>query len=170
MGRVSHFRRLRRFRLLPAALRPVISAALLAIGCLQAATPARALELLTDDQMDEVTAGRVTMDVELSANANGPSVITSTQGSVTVGQTTGLRIAVDDTAPPEARARLLGSANLEVGIAAGKADASGARDATCAADVGVSGADVTYIKQSHDFTAVTATCSCTALAVGILAH
>jgi hypothetical protein len=167
MGRVSHLRRHRRSQTRPFALRALLSGSLIAIICVQAASPARAYEVLTDDQMDDVTAGKMTMDLELSANADGASVMTSTQGTVQIGQTKAVRIEVNDAAPPQASARLLGSVNVEVGIAAGKAQASGGPDATCAANTGFAGADYTYINRSQNFTAVAATCSCTALAVGI---
>jgi hypothetical protein len=153
----------------PFALRALISGSLSVLICVQSA-PARAFEVLTDEQMDDVTAGKMSMDLELTANADGSSVMTSTQGTVQIGRTTALRIAVDDSAPPQARARLLGSSDVEVGIAAGKAEASGGRTATCGADASFAGADYTYINRSQNFTAVTATCSCTALAVGIVSH
>lgn len=121
-------------------------------------------------QLDGVTAAQIHMDLELSATAQGPTAMTSTQGSVLIGHTRAARVALDPSAPLQARARLLGESDVEVGIAAGKAEAAGANDATCAADAGVSGADYTFISKSQTFTALTATCSCTALAIGFLTH
>jgi hypothetical protein len=110
------------------------------------------------------------MDLELTANAQGSSAITSTQGSVTIGRTTALRVEIDPSAPEPARARLLGAFDADVGIAVGKADAKGENGAQCSANVATTGADYTSIVQSRDFTAVTASCSCTAVAVGLLAR
>jgi hypothetical protein len=131
---------------------------------------ADAFSALGDGQLDGVTAAQIHMDLELSATAHGPTVMTSTQGSVTTGRTSAVRVAIDPTAPPEARARLLGTTQVDVGIAAGQAQAAGAADATCSANTNVSGADYTYITRSQTFTAMTANCSCTALAIGFLSH
>lgn len=136
----------------------------------EAAAAASGPLVLGSEQMDGVTAAGIRMDLELSATAQGPSAITSTQGSVTIGHTTAVRVAIDPSAPEQARARLLGTSDLEVGIAAGKADASGANDAKCSAEPTITGADYTFISRSQTFTALTATCSCTALAIGFLSH
>jgi hypothetical protein len=126
---------------------------------------------LDDEQLDQVTAaGEVRIDVELSANATGPSAITSTQGSVAVGRTTASRVEIDPAAPEQARVRLLGQVEVDVGIAYGKAQAAGSQDATCSAVSTISGADYTVTAQSQTFTAISATCTCTAMAVGFLTH
>jgi hypothetical protein len=139
------------------------------LGSVQAYGLAQAAPMeLSDEELDGVTAAGVHMDVELSAVADGPDAITSTQGSVMVGRTTALRVAFDQTAPPEAQAQLLGESAVEVGIATGKAVATGAIDRTCSAVANVAGADYVRITQTQNFTALTATCSCTAVAVGIL--
>lgn len=154
-------------------VRRICCVVLVAWGC--ASTPGWAaagagLLTLDPEQMDGVTAGRLRMDLELSAMAQGPSAMTSTQGSVTIGQTTASRVAIDPSAPMQARARLLGQSAVQVGIAAGKAQASGAKDATCSVTPAITGSDYTILRQSQTFTALTATCSCTALAIGFLSH
>ena len=126
--------------------------------------------VLGDEAMDSVSAGQVRMDLELAATANGTDAMTSTTGSVAIGHTTAVRVALDPSAPPEARARLLGTTDVEVGIAAGQAQAAGANHADCSANVAIEGGDYTAVKQVQNFTAVTATCSCTALAIGFLTH
>jgi hypothetical protein len=148
------------------------AAALLAV-CALAALPGQAHSsplFLDAAQMDGVTAAKIQMDIELSATAQGPTVMTSTQGTVSIGQTTGVRVAYDPSAPPEARVRLIDQETLQVGIAVGKAQATGANSANCNATPTISGADYTKIAQTQTFTAISATCSCTALAVGFLTH
>lgn len=127
-------------------------------------------KVLSQPELDAVTSAGLTMDLELSANATGPTAMTSTQGTVTIGRTTALRVAIDPGAPPPAQARLLGAFDAAVGIAVGKANASGANDAQCSANVATSGADYTSIVQSQNFTAMAASCSCAAVAVGFLAR
>ena len=87
-----------------------------------------------------------------------------------IGHTTAARVELDPTAPAEAGARLLGMSDVEVGIAAGKADATGADHADCTANVAIEGSDYTLVKQTQNFTAIEATCNCTALAIGFLTH
>jgi hypothetical protein len=64
---------------------------------------------------------------------------------------------------------LVGSLDLEVGLLAGKAEASGASDPQCSATPNITGADYTYSAQYRNLTPLTATCSCTVLAVGVVA-
>lgn len=130
--------------------------------------PTAAPTPLRDVALDAVTAGAVTMNLELSANADGPSAMTSTTGSVNIGRATALRVAPADAAGTPAR--LLATMDVDVGVAIGKAQASGANDATCAANTAISGADYSYIAQSQNFTALAATCACTAMAVGFVTH
>jgi hypothetical protein len=125
---------------------------------------------LDSDQMDGITAAKLQMNLDLSANALGPTATTSTQGSVLIGRTTAVRVEFDPSAPPEARARLLGQSEVEVGIATGVAQASGASNATCTAKPSMSGADYALIDQVQTMTAISATCACTAVGVAILNH
>ncbi len=126
-------------------------------------------KVLTAPELDAVTSAGLRMDLELTANATGQTAMTSTQGSVTIGRTTVLRVEIDPSAPAPAQARLIGAFDADFGIAVGKADARGASDAQCSANVATSGADYSTIVQSKDFTAMSATCACTAVAIGILA-
>lgn len=141
-----------------------------ALALMAGAPAAAAPLLLSDEALDSVVAGKLDMDVELSATADGASAMTSTTGSVAVGETTASRIVLDPTAPSEAQAKLLGASDVEVGIATADAQATGASHATCSASVAVSGADYVYTAQSQNFTAISATCSCTLVAVGFISH
>lgn len=154
-----------------------LRAAGLALGMLAAMQPAgRAWAstggpiVLKDEAMDSISAAQIRMQLELSANATGPAAMTSTNGSVVTGQTTALRIALDPTAPAEAQAKLLGVSSVDVGIAAGTAQASGADHVDCTANVAIEGGDYTFIQQTQNFTTISATCNCTALAIGFLTH
>jgi hypothetical protein len=118
--------------------------------------------------MDRVTAAKLRIDLELSASAKGPTATTSTTGTVAIARGTGVRVRVNPSAPAQARYELVGVVDLEVGIATGKAQASGASDAQCTATPNIVGADYTLLNESQTYTALTATCSCTALAIGVL--
>jgi hypothetical protein len=148
----------------------LIPACFFIIGCVPSLDRAKvvdASQLLDDRQMDSVTAGAVRIDLELSAAAEGPSAVTSTQGSITSAQSTVLRIAVDPSAPEPARARLLGLSMAELIFATGKADAAGTNNVACSANLAAVG-DAIYIAQSRTATAVSATCSCSGFAVGLV--
>ena len=125
---------------------------------------------LGDEAMDAVTAGQLHMELELAATADGPTASTATTGSIAIARTTTALVALDPSAPAEARARLLGVAQAEVGLAAGSADASGAQDKNCSAKVGVTGADYIQTTQTQAITGITANCSCAAMAVNVLSH
>jgi hypothetical protein len=126
-----------------------------------------ARHLLDDRQMDSVTAGAVRIDLELSSTAEGPSAVTSTQGSITAARSTVLRIAVDPSAPEPARARLLGVSMAELVFANGKADAAGTSNVACSANP-IAVGDAAYVAQSRTATAISATCSCSGFAVGLV--
>jgi hypothetical protein len=118
-------------------------------------------------ELDHVTAGGVKVDLELSASAEGPAAVTSTQGSITTARATVLKIAVDPSAPAPARARLLGASAAELLFAMGKANAAGSSDVQCSAAANAVG-DAAYMMQSRIATAISAVCSCSAFAVGII--
>jgi hypothetical protein len=124
--------------------------------------------LLDDEQLDEVTAAGIRIDLDLAASAEGPEAVTSTEGAVSVGRTTASLVAIDAAAPQEARVRLIGEVQADVGIAAGKATANGASDATCSAAPTVTGAAYNQVVQSQSFTAGSAICSCGAVAVNLV--
>jgi hypothetical protein len=140
------------------------------LGCVAPgqAAAATGFRALNEDQMDGVTAAELRMDLDLSATAQGPAAVTSTTGNVAIARTTGVRIKIDPTAPAEARVTLVGSLDLEIGLATGKAQAVGANGAQCSAAPTITGADYTYQAQYQNFTPTTATCACTVMAVGIV--
>ena len=146
---------------------------LIVLGCGLAApaiaNPAQAPRVLTDEDLDFTAAGPIRIDLTLSASAGGPAADSSTQGQVTTAKATIARVTMDPSAPPSAQARLLGAATAEIGFGAGKADASGPINPTCSASAAATG-DAAYVTQSRDFTTITATCSCTAFAVGVLSR
>ena len=131
---------------------------------------ARAAAILTEPQLDAVNAGLLQIDLNLSASADGPNAVTSTQGQVAVGATTIARVAIDPSAPAPAQARLLGLSQAEVGIAHGTADATGGSNADCAANVSVEGGDSVQTLQTSTITELAATCACTAFVVEALAR
>jgi len=131
---------------------------------------ARGAAILTEPQLDAVNAGLLQIDLNLSASADGPNAVTSTQGQVAVGATTIARVAIDPSAPAPAQARLLGLSQAEVGIAHGTADATGGSNADCAANVSVEGGDSVQTLQTSTITELSATCACTAFVVEALAR
>ena len=128
---------------------------------------ADARRLLDDRQMDSITAGAVRIDLELSSAAEGPTAVTSTKGSITTARSTVLRIAVDPSAPDPAGARVLGVSMAELVFAAGKADATGTSNVECSANPTAVG-NAAYIAQSRTVTAISATCSCSGFAIGLV--
>lgn len=139
-------------------------------NCARSLDPVKVVEarrLLNDKELDSVTAGAVSIDVELSAAAEGTNAVTSTQGSIATARGTVLRIAVDPSAPEPARARLLGVSTADFALGIGKANAEGTSNVGCSASV-IAVGDVTYIAQSRIATAISATCSCSALGIGIV--
>jgi hypothetical protein len=139
-------------------------------GCAGSIEVARVVEVrkfLNDNELDLITAGAASIDLELSAAAQGPTAVTSTQGSITTAHSTVLRIAVDPSAPEAARVRLLGVSAAELVLAIGNANATGTSNVQCSANATPVG-DITYVAQSRNATAISAICSCSALAIGIV--
>jgi len=150
---------------------PFVAGILLA-SCAQIAERPKspsALIVLDDRELDSVAAGTVSVDLELSATATGPTAVTSTQGTILSGRTTVLRIAFDPSAPPAAAVQLVGASNADVVMGAGTADAAGSSNVQCSAIPTVVG-DFTALAASHIAAPTSATCSCTALAIGFLNH
>jgi hypothetical protein len=148
----------------------IFPACLFIAGCARSfdvATTVDARRFLNDRELDSVTAGGVKVDLELSASAEGPAAVTSTQGSIITARATVLKIAVDPSAPAPARARLLGISTAELLFAMGKANAAGTSDVQCSAVANAAG-DAAYTLQSRIATAISAVCSCSAFAVGII--
>lgn len=173
MPPIADLRCRRLVRALPFGSSPVALGLLLA-AAMQTSAPAAAAAVLptvlAPEEMDAVTAGKIRIDLDLAAAAKGPTAMTSTEGSITTGNTTAVRVAMDAAAPEQARARYLGQSNVEVGVAVGKAQATGAVDAKCSAVPTITGADYAITSVTQNLTSLTATCNCTAVAIGILSR
>ena len=129
---------------------------------------AQAAAVLTEPELDAVNAGLLQIELDLSASADGPNAVTSTQGAIAVADTTVVRISIDPSAPPPAQAHLLGVSQAEIGIAHGTADASGGNNPKCAANVNVEGGDSVQTTQTSTITVMAATCACSAFVVDLL--
>jgi hypothetical protein len=147
-------------------------------ACLLTASPARSLEatkvlhsakVLNDRQLDSVTAGAVSINLDLSASAEGPTAVTSTQGSIRNARTTVLLLGMNLAAPKSAQAQLIGMPTADLVFAIGKAGASGASDAGCSAVLSGVG-NALYVAQSRTSTPISATCYCSAFAIGIVSR
>jgi hypothetical protein len=134
--------------------------------------------VLTDRQLDSLTAAAATVRLDLSAFAQGPRAMTSTQGSAASGQTTVLPIAADPRAPAEAHWHPTGPPRPAiVFIAAGRASASGESSAQCSANIDLIG-DFAYSLQTASQTSLppttaapmSVTCLCSAVAISLLPH
>jgi hypothetical protein len=90
---------------------------------------------LSDVQMDRITAGGPTMNLNLAASAQGPVSITSTAGGIASGQGTVLEVDLSSATP----AHLISSNPATVIIATGAAIARGADGAQCSADIETTG-------------------------------
>ena len=148
------------------------------LGCVPPAAAANAAPLaapisahprtvLDDKALDLVIAGAARADLDLSAAADGPTAVVSTQGSITAARGTVLRIAIDPEAPGPAQAKLLSQSVADFVLANGKAEASGTDNAQCSASLAVIG-DVTYVTQSRMTTPTSATCLCSGFAIGFV--
>ena len=122
-------------------------------------------KLLSDEELDTVTAGGVNVDFDLSAGAGGPNAITSAQGAIRTTRSPVLRIEVDPSAPEAARSKLLGVSTAELVFGFGKADAEGSDNVQCTAAPTVV-ADVTYLSLVKTMSLLSATCSCATFALG----
>jgi hypothetical protein len=101
----------------------------------QATTPI----ILASWQLDRITALGTSVEVEAAAEAQGPTAITSTEGSIRVGQASILRIVYDPRRPAPARAKLLGIASVQLYFAQGRASATGATDPHVSVNIRLSG-------------------------------
>jgi hypothetical protein len=146
----------------------------------RATEPSRTLGspiVLSDKQLDQVTAGAVTLGLDLTAAAQGPSVVAFTQGTVRSAGTTVLQV---DLSPDPARgpgARLQAVVPATVFFAAGNAAASGASNPQCAANVETTG-DFAFLTEATLNTAtpsaagspMTVNCACAAFAIALGGH
>ena len=134
---------------------------------IDSATLTNARTILTDNELDSVTAGGAHIDLELSSMATGSAALTSAQGSIASVLSSVLHLEWDESKPETARARLLGVASAELIFANGKAVADGGSNAQCSAVPLVAG-DGAYAAQSAHTTPISATCSCAGFAVGLI--
>jgi len=149
----------------------VVPAILLA-SCAQTLGPVQApsaLTVLDDKELDTVTAGAASVDLELAASAVGPKAVTSTQGTITSARTTVLRIAIDPSVPSLAAVKVIGASTADLVLGAGAADAAGGTIAQCSAIPTALG-DFAALAQSRATTPSSATCTCSAFAIGLVSH
>ncbi len=124
---------------------------------------------LDDQQLDSVTAGAVTLRLDLTAFAQGPTVIASTMGTIRSADSTILLVDLDRAS---GQTRLLGTTPAELFFASGQAFASGLDGAQCSANVQTSG-DFAYLTEANLRTAIpnpaanptTVACSCAAFGI-----
>jgi hypothetical protein len=138
----------------------------------QAAEPGKggnAAIVLTDKQLDSVTAASANIDLDLSAFAEGPNAVTSTEGSVSNASGEILRAAIDPSAPDAGRARSLGMAAADFTFASGQASASGASSAECSAALTITGNyDFLIGTSARSVTPTSAICSCAAFGISLV--
>jgi hypothetical protein len=133
---------------------------------------ARASIILSDAQMDALTASGITASLDLTATATGPNVSTSTEGSVRTAHTTILSIDIepstDPSSPGSVRARLVGELPADLLFAAGSAKASGASNAQCTANLNTPSTFAFLTQLSRrSITPTLATCSCAAFGISL---
>ncbi len=128
--------------------------------------------VLSDANLDALTARGITASLDLMATATGPSVVTSTIGSVRTARATILQISVEpgpDTSSGEMmRARLVGTAPADLLFAFGSATAHGQDNAQCAASLN-SPSTFDYLTRMsvRSATPTLATCSCAAFGISL---
>jgi hypothetical protein len=129
--------------------------------------------VLSNAQLDRVTAGSTTLSLELAAHAQGPTATTTTEGSVQGAPTTILLVATDPREPQGAQVHLLGALPVDLIFASGRATATGGNSPDCSAKIDiVDVANIAFITQmSSTITgANSATCSCAAFAIARVAQ
>jgi len=114
-------------------LRAVLITALAGLTCIASEGPARCAEKakaglleLTDQQLDRVSAGgtNLSVNLSLSATAQGPTATTSTQGSLLSAPTTVLLVNIDPQ-PGAGQISLQAVQPMDVTFASGQATAAG---------------------------------------------
>lgn len=124
---------------------------------------ANGLLVLSDNQLDTVTAG-IAMNLDLAATATGPTAATATNGAVHVGTADVLTVG----GSAKSGWHLTGDRPSQVAFGGGVAAASGAA-AGCTAKIQVVG-DLAYLNQISAATAtpIGAICTCAALAISFI--
>ena len=143
---------------------PILAAALVASAAHAGPKQSTAPMLLSESEMDRVTAG-LALRVDLASAASGPAAFAAVAGETHIGRTTMLDIVLDPAAPPAARARLTGTEAVEVGLGSGRASAAG-DDAHCTASVAAFG-NIAFLHSlsSAAATPSSATCLCSVFAI-----
>ena len=80
--------------------------------------------LLSESEMDRVTAGGLALRVDLASAASGPAAFAAVAGETHIGRTTMLDVVLAAAAPPAARARLTVTETVEIGLGSGRAAAA----------------------------------------------
>jgi hypothetical protein len=121
--------------------------------------------ILSESEMDRVTAGGLALHVDLASVASGPAAVASVAGETRIGRATMLDVVFDPAAPPAARARLTGTEAVEIGLGSGRASAAG-EDAHCTASIAAIG-DIAFLHSLASAVAApnAATCLCSVFAI-----
>lgn len=143
-------------------------------GSAAAALAAEGPVLLSDRQLDAVTAGTATVNLDLSASAQGQAATAATTGAIRAADTTILLIELRKTASGVTVPRLLGPSPAGIVLAAGDATASGSEAAQCSAGVEPSG-DFAFLIQAAAKTVnpgppIAVNCACAAFGITLGAH
>jgi len=125
--------------------------------------------LLSNKQLDRITAGGATLQIDLSAEALGATATTSAVATIQSVNTAILLVQIDSEGAKIPRVRFLGHAPATVFLGAGRATASGATSRDCSASIEASG-DFDYLTSVAQRTIApgiptTLTCACAALAI-----
>jgi len=154
-------------------LEAVLIIALAGMTCVAGGGPARCAEKakaglleLTDQQLDRVSAGGTNLSVNLalSATAQGPTATTSTQGSLVSAPATVLLVNIDSQ-PGPGQISLQAAETMDVTFASGQATAAGGTNRGCSASIDVIDAsNITFLTQTNAaaITPTSVTCSCAA--------
>jgi hypothetical protein len=138
------------------------------------AGPAGAAMLLSDRQLDVVTAGSATVNLDLTAAAQGETASATTTGSIRSADTTVLLIDLRPTASGVVVPHLLGRIPVGIVLASGDAAASGTTGAQCSATVEPSG-DFVFLTEAALKTVASAppiavNCACAAFGITLGPH
>lgn len=144
---------------------PILATALAASIAQAGPRQSPAPMILSESEMDRVTAGGLALYVDLASVASGPAAVASVAGETRIGRATMLDVVFDPTAPPAARARLTGTESVEIGLGSGRASATG-DDAHCTASVAAIG-DIAFLHSLASAVAApnAATCLCSVFAI-----
>jgi hypothetical protein len=141
-------------------------------------TAASAPFVLSDRQMDGVTAGTATLRLDLSAMAEGSTATTYTAGTVRSADTSILLVQVSPRSHGRPRdIEFKGRVPATVVLAAGQATATGSAGADCSGHIETSG-NIAYLAEASLRTRtsasggfpIAANCACAAIAITLGQH